>query len=178
MHIHMHIHIHMNMHIHHAYAYAYTQDEFISSVTSEKQAEEQEIRTEQAKRKLRHRFSKVLRIMALHSKYTRTDFWETFRSFCLDDLTKEFISFEDDDDLQVSLISILVLFYFYMRSFLKLHLMITLIIILGLFYFSMRSLLTLDLRIRRPAGQYWRYLVAATCSVPSWVILSTRLSDT
>ena len=54
----------MNMHIHHAYAYAYTQDEFISSVTREKQAEEQEIRAEQAKRKLRHRFSKVLRIVA------------------------------------------------------------------------------------------------------------------
>ena len=61
----------MNMHIHHAYAYAYTQDEFISSVTREKQAEEQEIRAEQAKRKLRHIFSKELRIVALYSKYTR-----------------------------------------------------------------------------------------------------------
>ena len=61
----------MNMHIHHAYAYAYTQDEFISSVTCEKQAEEQEIRAEQAKRKLRHIFSKELRIVALYSKYTR-----------------------------------------------------------------------------------------------------------
>ena len=71
MHIHMHIHIHMNMHIHHAYAYAHTQDEFISSVTCEKQAEEQEIRAEQAKLKLRHIFSKELRIVALYSKYTR-----------------------------------------------------------------------------------------------------------
>ena len=62
------------MHIHHAYVYAYTQDEFISSVTSEKQAEEQEIRAEQAKRKLRHRFSKVLRIMAYIVNILETDF--------------------------------------------------------------------------------------------------------
>ena len=40
------------------YAYTYTQDEFVSSVTREKEAEEQEICAEQEKRKLRHRFSK------------------------------------------------------------------------------------------------------------------------
>ena len=36
----------------------YTQDEFVSTVTREKEVEEQAKRAEQEKRKLRHRFSK------------------------------------------------------------------------------------------------------------------------
>jgi hypothetical protein len=59
--IHLHIYIHICIHIltqTYTYTYTYTQDEFISSVTHEKEAEEQEICAEQEKRKLRHRFSK------------------------------------------------------------------------------------------------------------------------
>jgi len=59
--IHLHIYIHICIHIltqTYTYTYTYTQDEFISSVTREKEAEEQEICAEQEKRKLRHRFSK------------------------------------------------------------------------------------------------------------------------
>ena len=45
----------------HIYAYKYTQDEFISSVTRDKEVEAQAMRAEQDKLKLRHTFSKVLR---------------------------------------------------------------------------------------------------------------------
>ena len=55
----------------HIYAYKYTQDEFISSVTRDKEVEAQAMRAEQDKLKLRHTFSKVLRIVALYSRYIR-----------------------------------------------------------------------------------------------------------
>ena len=50
------------------YAYTDTQDEFVSSVTREKEAEVQAHRAEQDKLKLRHTFSKAIRIMALYSR--------------------------------------------------------------------------------------------------------------
>jgi small-conductance mechanosensitive channel len=53
----------------HTHPHPHTQDEFVSSVTDEKEAEEQGIRAEQDKRKLRHIFSNVLRIVALYIMY-------------------------------------------------------------------------------------------------------------
>ena len=56
----------------------YTQDEFISSVTRDKELEEEAMRAEQDKLKLRHAFSKVVRIVALYSRCTRA---LTFRNW-------------------------------------------------------------------------------------------------
>ena len=48
----------------------YTQDEFISSVTRDKELEEEAMRAEQDKLKLRHTFPKVVRIVASYSRCT------------------------------------------------------------------------------------------------------------
>jgi len=72
------------------YAYTYTQDEFVSSVTLEKEAEVQAKRAEQDKLKLRHTFSKAIRIVALYSRLLGHCLLRTLLqrccSFCLDDL--------------------------------------------------------------------------------------------
>ena len=59
------------VHASYAYIHIHTQDEFISSVMRDKELEAQAMRAEQDKLKLRHTFSKVLRIVALCSRYTR-----------------------------------------------------------------------------------------------------------
>jgi hypothetical protein len=60
----------------------YTQDEFISSVTRDKELEEEAMRAEQDKLKLRHAFSKVVRIVALYSRCTRALTFENVVACC------------------------------------------------------------------------------------------------